>query len=55
MGTYDICKNGIRNANILGSGLVLEFVSAFTAGFFMTLTVCPFDVVRTRMMNQPAD
>jgi hypothetical protein len=30
-------------------------MSAFTAGFFMTCTVCPVDVVRTRLMNQPPD
>jgi hypothetical protein len=31
------------------------FFSAVTAGFFMTCTVSPFDMVRTRLMNQPAD
>jgi hypothetical protein len=31
------------------------FVSAVFAGFFMTCTVSPFDMVRTRLMNQPAD
>lgn len=30
-------------------------MSAFTAGFFMTITVTPFDMVRTRLMNQPKD
>jgi len=30
-------------------------MSAFTAGFFMTCTVSPFDIMRTRLMNQPAD
>ena len=32
-----------------------QFFSAVTAGFFMTCTVSPFDMVRTRLMNQPAD
>jgi len=30
-------------------------MSAFTAGFFMTCTVSPFDIMRTRLMNQPSD
>jgi len=30
-------------------------MSAFTAGFFMTCTVCIFDIIRTRLMNQPSD
>jgi len=30
-------------------------MSAFTAGFFMTITVSPFDIMRTRLMNQPVD
>ena len=36
-------------------GIPLQFASAFTAGFFMTCTVSPFDIIRTRLMNQPAD
>ena len=31
------------------------FSSAVIAGFFMTCTVAPFDMVRTRLMNQPTD
>ena len=34
-------------------GIPLQFMSAFTAGFFMTCTVAPFDIIRTRLMNQP--
>lgn len=30
-----------------------QFVSAFSAGFFMALTVTPFDMIRTQLMNQP--
>ena len=33
----------------------MQFLSAFTAGFFMACTVTPFDMVRTRIMNQPKD
>jgi hypothetical protein len=37
------------------SALQTQFCSAVAAGFFMTCTVSPFDMVRTRLMNQPAD
>jgi hypothetical protein len=30
-------------------------MAAFSAGFFMACTVSPFDMVRTRLMNQPPD
>ena len=36
-------------------GIPLQFMSAFSAGFFMTCTVSPFDMLRTRLMNQPTD
>ena len=36
-------------------GISLQFMSAFSAGFFMTCTVSPFDIIRTRLMNQPSD
>jgi hypothetical protein len=32
-----------------------QFCAAFGAGFFMATTVAPFDMVRTRLMNQPPD
>jgi hypothetical protein len=37
------------------SSLLTTFFSATTAGFFMTVTVSPFDMIRTRLMNQPVD
>lgn len=37
------------------TSLLTQFFSAVAAGFFMTCTVSPFDMVRTRLMNQPAD
>jgi len=33
----------------------MRFTSAFVAGFFMTVTVAPFDMMRTRLMNQPIE
>ena len=35
--------------------LKCQFMSSVGAGFCMTCTVAPFDMVRTRLMNQPTD
>ena len=32
--------------------LIQQFIAAFGAGFFMAVTVTPFDLIRTRLMNQ---
>ena len=56
MAVYDQAKGYV--VQVTGwekSSLVTQFFSAVTAGFFMTCTVSPFDMVRTRLMNQPAD
>ena len=54
MGCYDTCK-GLCKSMGFKDGISLQFMSAFTAGFFMTCTVSPFDIMRTRLMNQPSD
>ena len=54
MGCYDICKQFVKSKGVQ-DGIPLQFLSAFTAGFFMTCTVSPFDIIRTRLMNQPSD
>merc|ERR1712226_623640 len=53
MGCYDICKSKVKESGIAKEGIPLQFMSALTAGFFMTCTVSPFDIIRTRLMNQP--
>ena len=55
MGSYDQCKTLVKRSGIAKDGLALQFMSAFSAGFFMTCTVSPFDIIRTRLMNQPTD
>ncbi|KAL3902312.1 MAG: hypothetical protein SGILL_010868, partial [Bacillariaceae sp.] len=56
MACYDQAKGFIVDTTGLAkSSLLTQFLSAVTAGFFMTCTVSPFDMVRTRLMNQPAD
>jgi len=56
MSCYDNIKRELLNNGIIKKkGILLETISAFGAGFFMTCTVAPFDMIRTRLMNQPAD
>jgi hypothetical protein len=55
MGCYDVVKTTIKDSGMVREGLPLQFMSAFCAGFFMTCTVSPFDIIRTRLMNQPND
>ena len=53
MGCYDQISGMIKKSGFVPSGLPTQFMSAFGAGFFMACTVSPFDMVRTRLMNQP--
>lgn len=55
MACYDTCKGIVKNNLGFKDGITCQFLSAFTAGFFMTCTVSPFDLIRTRLMNQPTD
>jgi len=55
MACYDQIKQTVVDSKMVPSGLPTQFMSAFGAGFFMTCTVAPFDMVRTRLMNQPPD
>lgn len=56
MAVYDQSKGYVVTLTGLSKkSLTTQFLSAVTAGFFMTCTVAPFDMIRTRLMNQPAD
>jgi len=55
MACYDQCKGFVKKNMGIQDGVKLQFMAAFTAGFFMTCTVSPFDIIRTRLMNQPSD
>lgn len=56
MGVYDQSKGYVvAYTGLSKKSLMTQFLSAVTAGFFMTCTVSPFDMVRTRLMNQPSD
>jgi hypothetical protein len=59
-GTKMACYDEVKGLVVEYTGwdrkdLLTTFFSAVAAGFFMTCTVSPFDMVRTRLMNQPAD
>lgn len=54
MGVYDATKGYVSDATGWGRKDVrCSFASAFVAGFFMTVTVAPADMIRTKLMNQP--
>jgi Mitochondrial carrier protein len=56
MAVYDQAKGIVVDyTGLPKASLMTQFLSAVAAGFFMTCTVAPFDMVRTRLMNQPAD
>jgi hypothetical protein len=55
MACYDQIKSAIVDSGRVPPGIPTQFLSAFGSGFFMACTVAPFDMVRTRLMNQPAD
>ena len=55
MACYDQIKGAIKVSKIVPDGLATQFCAAFGAGFFMATTVAPFDMVRTKLMNQPPD
>ena len=59
-GTKMACYDSIKGQVVSKTGWSrkdprCQFVSAVGAGFFMTCTVSPFDMLRTTLMNQPTD
>lgn len=59
-GTKMACYDVIKGKVVTATGWSrkdprCQFVSAIGAGFFMTCTVSPFDMIRTTLMNQPTD
>lgn len=55
MACYDQISALIKTSGVVPAGILTQFCSAFGAGFFMATTVAPFDMIRTRLMNQPPD
>ena len=56
MGCYDIAKGYVSSSTGWSrKDARTAFCSSFIAGFFMTCTVAPWDMLRTKLMNQPTD
>ena len=55
LATYDHIKHTLINEGYFEEGYSLHFISSLTAGFFMAVVTAPFDICRTRIMNQPVD
>uniref|UniRef100_A0A7S3PX08 Mitochondrial carrier protein n=1 Tax=Chaetoceros debilis TaxID=122233 RepID=A0A7S3PX08_9STRA len=56
MGCYDMAKGHVSTATGWDrKDPKTVFASSFIAGFFMTITVAPWDMLRTKLMNQPTD
>jgi len=52
MACYDQIKSSVKESGLIQGKIATQFISAFGAGFFMSVTVTPFDMVRTQLMNQ---
>mmetsp|Transcript_8005 Transcript_8005/g.11486 ORF Transcript_8005/g.11486 Transcript_8005/m.11486 type:complete len:284 (-) Transcript_8005:147-998(-) len=56
MGVYDIAKGKVVESTGWGrKDPKTVFSSAMVAGLAMTVTVAPWDMIRTKLMNQPTD
>ena len=55
LSTYDHIKHTLINFHILHDGYLLHFISSICAGIVMATATAPFDIARTRLMNQPHD
>jgi solute carrier family 25 protein 14/30 len=55
MPSYDFIKHKLINFEILDDNYICHFVSSLFAGIVLTCVSGPFDIARTRLMNQPLD
>lgn len=56
MGCYDLSKGYVADSfGWSRKDPRTVFTSSFIAGLFMTITVAPSDMIRTKLMNQPTD
>jgi hypothetical protein len=53
MAVYDQAKNSIKKGLGVEESLFLHFLSAMLAGIVTTTVTSPFDVVKTRIMQNP--
>ena len=56
LATYDVLKEIISKAlNRDGSSVVIHMITAFISSIISCFVSCPFDFLRSRIMNQPID
>jgi len=55
LSSYDDIKQRILRQGWLNEGLNLHFTTACCAGFIAAFACNPFDVAKSRVMNQPVD
>lgn len=53
LSTYDHIKHFLISHGIFGDGYANHFTSSMASGLCITLATSPFDVVKTRIQNQP--
>lgn len=53
--TYDFLKHKLINLGVLQDNHVCHLVCSITAGIVVTCVTSPFDLARTRLMNQPVN
>lgn len=53
LASYDEIKHQLLGYQILKEGIQLHFATAMAAGFISAWFSSPFDVVKSRVMNQP--
>lgn len=55
LASYDHIKHTLINSGIFHDGYMLHFVASLCAGVLMAIATAPFDIARTRLMNQSHD
>jgi len=55
LSSYDDIKQRLLQKGLLNEGLGLHFTTACCAGFIAAFACNPFDVAKSRVMNQPVD
>eukprot|EP01147_Barroeca_monosierra_P002555 gene2555-5474_t len=55
LSTYSKCRQLFEDHSPLKQGVLLHFSASMLAGMFVAVAMNPFDVITTRMYNQPVD
>lgn len=55
LATFDRCKQGLVRSGWMQDNIAADFSASFCSGFLVCVGMNPFDVISTRMYNQPID